>query len=334
MRKIKHSFIYLLLVGFLFSACSNQEKQVKIGFSLGPDHDRWQKDKEFFINKVESMGGKVYFEEAMGNTDKQVEQVKQLLKNKIQVLVIVPENSSSAAKIVDMAHEAGVKVIAYDRIIKNCDLDFYISFDNIKVGELQAEYLSKLCPVGKYAILGGDPNDHNSTLLKIGQKNVLQPLVEKGDVDIVLEQSILSWDKNIAYKLIDDYLSKGNELEAIIASNDQLATGAFDALKKHGLEGKVLLSGQDADIEACQRIAKGHQTMTVYKIIESLATAAANSSVSIARGKETLNTQLTLNNGKVMVNSLLLPSMYTVHRENIRMTVVADGFIDEGKIFQ
>ncbi len=314
------------------SGCSKKE-EYKIGFSLGPVHDRWQRDLEYFTSKVEAMGGEVIVREAEGDNMTQYEQAEELINSGIQVLVIVPEGSKQAAKVVEKAHQKGVKVIAYDRIIKNCDLDYYISFDNVKVGEMQAEFLSRSCPKGKYAILGGSPDDNNSFLLNLGQRNVLQPLIDKGDVKVVLEEYVDKWDEDEAFKIMDKFLHDGNHVDAVIASNDPLANGVFRALEKHNLAGKVYLSGQDAEVTACKRIARGQQTMTVYKIIESLATTAAISAMKMAKGSELLNTQLTINNGKKMVPAILLPSMYVVHRENIRMTVVADGYIDEREIF-
>ena len=318
-----------LLISF---GCKKEDK-VKIGFSLGPVHDRWHRDVEYFTSKVQSMGGEVIVKESGGDNMNQCDQAEKLIKNGIDVLVIVPEDSEKAARIVKTAHNAGVKVLAYDRIIKNCDLDYYVSFDNVKVGELQAEYITKLCPKGNYVILGGSPDDNNSFLINLGQRNVLQPLIEKGDVKIVLEEFVYKWDEDAAFKIMDDFLQgTDKKIDAIIASNDPLANGVFRALKKHGLAGKVYLTGQDAEVEACKRIANGKQTMTVYKIIESLATTAANSAFALANDKHLLNTQLTVNNGKKMVDAILLPSMYVVHRENIRMTVVADGYIDESEI--
>jgi D-xylose transport system substrate-binding protein len=333
MKRFQLFTICLILISAMFFPSCNETKTVKIGFSLGPVHSRWQRDKTFFINQVESLGGKVIFEEAHGDEQKQLEQVKEILNSGVQVLVIAPENSESASEIVSLAKEKGVITIAYDRLIKNCDLDYYISFDNIKVGELQAEYLTKIKPQGNYVLLGGDPKDNNSLLLNLGQMNILQPLIDKGDINLVLDKYVSNWDEKTAYKIMNKFLNKNKDIDAVIASNDPLANGVYKALKENGIDDKVLLSGQDAELEACKRIVEGKQTMTVYKMIESLASTAAKSAVSLAKGETIINTQLTVNNGIKMVPSILLPSMYIVHRDNIRMTVVADGYLDENEIF-
>jgi D-xylose ABC transporter substrate-binding protein len=281
------------------------------------------------------MGGEVLVARAENDQEKQINQANELIKEGAKVLVVVPVDSEASAELVKQAHSKNVKVIAYDRIIKNCNLDFYITFDNLKVGEMQAEYLTRAKDSGKYAILGGDANDHNSLLLRLGQMNILQPKIESGDIKVVVDKYVKNWSTDIAFATIDSYLSKNpGELDAIVASNDNLATGAYRALEKHGMNGKVLLSGQDAELDACRRIAKGQQTMTVYKFIETLAVTAASTAVSIAKNEPIMSTQLTVNNDRIMVPSILLPSMIAVHNENIRMTVVADGYLDEKKIFE
>ncbi len=332
MKRIFIPLIMLLFLSFLWSC--EKDDEVKIGFSLGPSHERWQKDIDYFSTRINSAGGILLVAEAENDHEVQVEQVRNLIKKNIDVLVIVPVDSEKAAEIVELAHDNNISVIAYDRIIKNSDLDFYISFDNMRVGEMQAEYLSKVKPEGNYAVLGGDPGDHNSLLLRLGQMNVLQPLIEKGSISLVLDTYITDWSSSRAEKIIDNYLQDNPEgLDAIVASNDNIATGAFNALVKHGLDGKVLLSGQDAEVEACQRIVRGNQTMTVYKYIETLAVTAASTAMSIAKGDKIMNTEISINNNKVMVPAILLPSMITINSENMRMTVIADGYMNEQMIF-
>lgn len=326
------SIIALILL--IFMGCT-QSDEVKIGFSLGPSHERWKKDLDYFTTRINSAGGTLYIERAEDDHEKQVEQVEDLIKKKISVLVIVPTDSEKAAEIVELAHQHNIQVIAYDRIIKNSDLDFYISFDNMRVGEMQAEYLTRMRPQGYYALLGGDPQDHNSGLLRLGQMNVLQPLIENNNINLVIDQHMKDWSSEQAFEVINQYLQENpNKLDAIIASNDNIAGGAFKALAQHNLEGKVLLSGQDAEIDACQRIVRGHQTMTVYKYIETLAVTAASTAISMAKKDKIMNTQISINNNQVMVPSILLPSMIAVNSENMRMTIVADGYMDEDVIYQ
>jgi D-xylose transport system substrate-binding protein len=322
-----------LIAIFMVSGCQ-KKADVKIGFSVGPSHERWEKDIDYFSARIRNAGASVFVHEAQDCHETQVAQVGELLKKKIDVLVIVPVDSRRAAELVRLAHGNNVRVIAYDRIIHNCDLDFYISFDNMRVGEMQAEYLTRIRPSGKYAVLGGDPADNNSRQLRLGQMHILQPLVENKSISIVVDELVKNWSSDEAYSLIDKYLEANpGGLDAIVASNDHLAEGAYNALVKHNMVRKVLLSGQDAEARACHRIARGNQTMTVYKYIETLATVSASTALSLAKGDPVMNTQLSVNNGKIMVPSILLSSMVAVHPENIRMTVIADGYLNENLVF-
>ncbi len=333
MKKKPFALIVMLFCIILLSGC-NRAADIKIGFSVGPSHERWEKDIDYFSARIQNAGATIFVAEANNSHDKQLEQVRDLLKRNINVLVIVPVDSKKASEIVRLAHQNDVPVIAYDRIINDCDLDFYISFDNMRVGEMQADYLTRIKSTGKYAVLGGDAGDNNSTLLRLGHMHILQPFVESKQISIVIDQYIKEWSDDEAFRVIDQYLeSNPEQLDAIVASNDHIADGAYRALEKHNMAGRVLLSGQDAEAQACRRIAKGNQTMTVYKYIETLATVSAATAISLAKGDPVMNTQLSINNGSVMVPSIQLSSMVSVHPENIRMTVIADGYLNEAMVF-
>ena len=334
---VMNSLIYKLLsILFLFTAflSCKQKDQIKIGISLGPLHERWEKDRDYLIEGLEAKGVKVIFKEANNNETLQKEQFLDLIKSKVDVIIMVPINSEAAGALVQIAKKNGVKIIAYDRLIMNCDLDYYIAFDNMKVGELQADYLTRITPQGNYAILGGDPKDYNSIFLRLGQMNVLQPLITRNDIKVVLDKNVDNWDADVAYTIVNDYLNESTDLDAIIASNDMIAKGVCKALKEHDLCGKTLVSGQDAETDACKRIVQGDQTMTVYKYIESLANATTNIAISLAKNGELPYSQTTINNGKIMVPSIQLPNMIQVNKENMRMTVIADGYLDEKIVFE
>lgn len=313
--------------------CSKND-DIVVGISMGPTHERWLKDISYLTQHLEAQNAKVIVREANGSQVEQARQTKEMIdKEKPDVLIIVPVNSDAAGKLVDYAKARDIDVIAYDRIIKNCDLDCYLSFDNVRIGEMQAEYLTKIKPQGTYALLGGDPGDNNSLLLRIGQMNILQPLIIRGDIKIVMDENVEKWDDGIAYQIMKDYLKENEPPDAIIASSDGLSRGAARALMEMGVEKKVLLSGQDAETDACKRIVNGQQTMTVYKVIESLAASAANIAILLANDEPIPNTLATVNNGIKMVPAVLVSSIIPVGEENIRMTVIADGFIDEKEVF-
>jgi D-xylose transport system substrate-binding protein len=321
------------VICLLLAGCSKTD-DIIIGISMGPTHERWTKDINYLTQHLESQNAKVIVMEANGSQVEQARQAKEMIeKEKLDVLIIVPVNSDAAGKLVDYAKSRDIDVIAYDRIIKNCDLDCYLSFDNIRIGEIQAEYLTKIKPRGSYALLGGDPGDNNSLLLRIGQMNILQPLIIKGDIKIVIDENVEKWDDGIAYQIMKDYLAENDPPDAIVSSSDGLSRGVSRALRELSVDKEVLLSGQDAETDACRRIVEGHQTMTVYKVIESLAASAANMAILLANDEPIPNTLATVNNGTKMVPAVLVSSIIPVGEENIRMTVIQDGFINEEEVF-
>ncbi|TLX78238.1 sugar ABC transporter substrate-binding protein [Labilibacter sediminis] len=323
--------ILLFAIGILFfTNCTHKPHVGLLMDSLKPE--RWEKDMALIEEKINELGGTCEVAIADSDADRQYDQAIEMINNGVEVLIIVPVDLEKAGDIVRYARKNYVPVISYDRLVRNCNLDYYISTDNIAIGELQAEYLTKIKPAGKYGIIGGATSDYNAYLLNLGQMNILQPLIEKGDVDIVFNEFTNNWSLHEGYEITNNYLSGENEgIDAIIASNDNIASGVISALKEHNLAGKVLLAGQDADIEAIRNIVGGNQTITIYKPIESLAFAASDAAIKIAKGKAPSNMNITINNGKRLVPAILLPAR-VVHKQNIKMTVISEGYIEETDI--
>ncbi len=329
MKTLK-TILFFVLGIFLVTGCKHKPKIGLLMDTLALE--RWEKDMKLIEKKVDELGGTCIVAIADSDPDKQLNQAMEMIEKGIEVLIVIPVDSKKAGDIVRFAHKNYVPVISYDRLIKDCNLDYYISTDNIGIGELQANYLTKIKPQGKYGIIGGSIIDNNAYLLKLGQMNILQPLVEKGDIEIVFNQFSESWSLHEGYKIINDYLNNTDTaLDAVIAGNDALAAGVISALKEHNMAGRVLVAGQDADIEAIRKIAGGDQTMTIYKPIESMAFAVANAAVKIAAGEAPSNMNITVNNGKRLVPAILLPAQI-VHSQNIKMTVVSEGYISEEDI--
>ena len=321
--------LLILLLAFSLISQSCQRNKVKIGFLLDDfSSDRWYKDRDLFIQKAEELGGVVMVDSAMRDIKKQYEQAKRMLDKGADVLVIVPANSEMASAIVNLAHNYEVPVLSYDRLIQNCNLDYYISFENVEVGELMAEYLSKRDPVGNYVIIGGPPSDNNSKFIKLGQMSVLQPLIEKGDIKIIYDSFVSEWNTEEGYQQMKNALEITNNINAVLCANDALAQGAIRALKEADMAGEVLVSGQDAEVDAIQNILAGFQTMTVYKPIEAIAFTAAGTALKLAREEPITRENQTIWNGEIMVPAILLPSM-VVNKDNIDMTVISDGYLKE-----
>lgn len=330
MKRIIFTLI-IVFTGVLF--LTDCTKTVRVGFLMDESTTgRWERDKEIFSKNIQELGGEVVVASAEMDPDKQYEQAQEMLDGGVDVLVIVPADMDKAAEIVVNAHKNGIRVVSYDRLIKNCGVDYYVSFDHVDVGELQAQYLTSACPSGDYAILGGAMNDNNSFLLKLGQLNVLQPIVDRGDIRIVYDNFASEWSVEEGYRLMKDCLKKNKEVVAVLAANDRLASGAIKALNEAGLE-DVCVAGMDADLDACQRIIAGEQSMTVYKPIEAIAVKAAEVAMQIALEDDAPNMNISVNNGFKQVPAVLLPSM-VVSSETIDLTVVADGYLQEHNIRQ
>jgi D-xylose transport system substrate-binding protein len=255
-----------------------------------------------------------------------------LLTQGVDVLVIVPHNAEVAGAIVDLAKRQNVPVVSYDRLVKNSEPDLYVSFDNERVGELQAKYLFDRKPTGNYILIGGAPTDNNSHLLRKGQLNILQGAIDRGDIKVVADQWAREWLAEEALKHVENALTNShNNVDAIVMSNDGTAGGAIQALNAQGLAGRVLVSGQDAERGALQRIVAGTQTMTVYKPIIKLAPAAVDAAVAIAKGQKPQTTRF-VNNGRIDVPSILIEPI-SVDKTNIEETVIKDGFHKREDIF-
>ena len=303
------------------------ESPIRIGISFDSlQLERWQHDRDQFVKRAKELGAEVFIQSADGNDAAQVRQAENLLTQGVDVLVLVPHNGEIAASIVESAKRENIPVLAYDRLVRSSDVDFYISFDNVKVGELQAKYLLDRAPKGNYVLIGGSPTDNNARMFREGQMNVLNPAVQRGDVTVVADQWAKDWLPSEALRHTENALTQAqNKVAAVVASNDSTAGGAIQALEEQGLAGKVLVSGQDADLAGCQRIVAGTQAMTVYKPIAPLASQAADLAVALAR-HEPIPGNGKVNNGFKDVPALLLEPI-AVDKNNINSTVIKDGFV-------
>lgn len=306
---------------------SSGDQKIKIGVSMDDLRlERWQHDKEIFEEEAKKLGAEVVFQSANGDDTTQMSQAENLISQGVNVLVIIPHNGESIAPIVEEAHQNKIKVLSYDRLITNSDVDYYISFDNVKVGELQGKAIVDKTPKGNYFMMGGSPTDNNAKLFRQGQMNVIQPYVDKGDIKLVGDQWVKDWSAEEALKIMENALTaNNNKIDAVVASNDSTAGGAIQALQAQGLSGKITISGQDADTAACQRVVEGTQSMTVYKPIKDIATKAAEMAVKMAKGEEVQTNGSVTNNGQKDVPSVLLTPI-AVTADNMNDTVIKDGF--------
>lgn len=311
-----------------------KDGRIKIGFSMDTLlEERWLKDRDLFKAAAEALGAEVDIKAANGNDALQIAQAEELISQGADILVVVPHNAEATASIVKKAHSAGIKVLAYDRLIKNADIDLYVSFDNERVGELQAKAITRLVPKGKYVYIGGADTDNNAHLFKKGVLEVLQPLIDSGDIRLVYDQWTRDWTPVNALANMESALkANDNKIDAVIAANDATAGGVIQALSGQGLAGKIPVVGMDAELAAAQRIVEGTQTMTVYKPIRVLAQKAAELAVKLAKG-ENPGADRKVNNGKIEVPSVLLAPI-AVDQFNIDETIIADGFHTRDDVYK
>lgn len=330
--------ISIALVGCIQSdsdTVSTKEKKgddddVVVGFSVGTTkQERWQREVDMAEEYAKENDIEIMVQSADEDASKQIKQVENMITKGIDVLLISAQDSESAGAIVDIAHEADVPVVAYDRLVRNGELDYYVTFDTVKVGELQAEALVTEYPKGNYIWLLGGPEDFNSHLIKEGHEKVLEPYIESGDINIVTEQWADGWSAEEALKHTENGLTAANnDVVAVLASNDGTAGGAVQALEAQGLSGKVGISGQDAALEGVQRIVEGTQTSTVYKPIQELNNKAMQLVHALAKGDEEtaegfINGET--DNGVREVPSILV-DVENVTKENMVDTIIKDKF--------
>jgi D-xylose transport system substrate-binding protein len=329
--------VALAVFAFLLSRTPAEvttEPSIRIGLSLDNyQESRWEKDKQYLEEYAEDSGAKLTTVIADGDAELQIEQVENLISQKVDVLIIVPHDAESIAPVIEKAHTAGIKVLSYDRLILNSDVDIYVSFDNEQVGKNSAQYVVDALAAkngAKIAYVGGAPTDNNATLIKKGAMSVLTPLIESGKVELVYDVPTIEWKPDLAYVSLKAFLDKGNTVDGVIAGNDGTAFGALRALQESSITG-IPITGQDAELPAIQRLIAGTQLMTNYKSIKSLAAKTIDIAVDLANGK-TPEQNATIANGFKDVPSFLLTPV-PVTKTNINETVIEDEFYTEAQVY-
>jgi len=318
------------------AAKTSTTSTVRIGLSLDTLKElRWAKDRDFMTQRAQANGASVTTLVAESDDQKQISQIENLIAQKVNVLIIVAHDAKAVAPTIAEAHAAGIKVIAYDRLILNSDVDTYVSFDSTTVGQYEAQNVMDAVPktvaVPNVMLIGGSPTDNNALLVHTGMMDVLQPLVTAKKAKIVFDQYSADWSPDVAYNNVKQYLASGGKVDAIVAANDGTASGVVRALQEKGLAGKIPVSGQDAELPAVQRIVAGTQTVTVYKPIQMLSDKAIDIALMLAKGQTPPSTGV-INNGQKNVPSYLLKPTAVV-LNNIQSTVIKDGFLSSKDVY-
>lgn len=331
------SLFFILLLSFCLVACgqdksleeeetAEEESAIQIGLSFDSFViERWQKDSDVFVSTAKENGAEVNVQNANGDVETQISQIRYLIQKKVDVLVIVCVDSYSLADVVQEAQDAGIKVIAYDRLICEAGVDLYISFDNEKVGNLMAQaLLSEPLPNKKVLMLNGAKEDHNVSMVESGFRKEMK----KNQVEIVDTMYADGWKAERATEYLATNPQMIGQVDAIMCGNDNIATNVIRFLSERRMAGVIQVVGQDADLEACQRIVEGTQVMTVYKPVEKLATAAAQFACMMAKG-EALPLQeegfQTIQDGKEEITYYVLEPI-AVSKDNMEETIINSRF--------
>lgn len=304
---------------------TEEEKKIQIGLTFDSFViERWQRDRDVFVSVAKELGAEVNVQNANGDVEEQKKQIDYFIKKEMDVIVIIAIDPEELRDSVARAKNAGIKVVSYDRLIDDADVDLYISFDNEMVGTLMGEALvEEGLGDGDYVImLGGSPTDNNVPLVE----GAFQKVMEKNKVTILDILHADGWRAEIAASYIYSHIAAVQRADAVMCGNDDLATQVVRALAETRRAGDILVVGQDADLAACQRIVEGTQLMTVYKPVERLATRAAEASVALGRGETLGGEDLTsIESGAYTVPYIALEPI-SVNRDNIDEVVIGSGF--------
>lgn len=301
-----------------------EEKKIQIGMSFDSFViERWQRDRDVFVSVAKELGAEVNVQNANGVVEEQKKQIDYFIEKDMDVIVIIAIDPSALQDSVKRAKDAGIKVVSYDRLINDADVDLYISFDNEMVGTMMGRALVKENIDGGYVVmLGGSPTDNNVPMVE----NAFKKEMSKHRVTILDSIHADNWRAEEAAAYIYSNPVKIAQADAIMCGNDDLATQAVRALAETRQAGDILVVGQDADLAACQRIVEGTQVMTVYKPVERLATRAAEAAVALAEGETLTGDDVDMiESGSYQIPYIGLEPI-SVNRDNIDEVIIGSGF--------
>lgn len=280
------------------TAKEEHKDAVRIGVTFDSFiNERWQRDRDVFVSAAQELGAEVNVQSANGDMEEQARQIDYFIDKDMDAIVVIlvasDEDAGMVREAAGRAMAAGIPVVAYDRLVLNADVDLYISFDNRQVGRLMAEHMRQhLGDEGDILQICGPMSDYNVPQVMEGFDEVLRD----SRLNVVQTEHAPGWLPETGFDVTSAYLRENDVPGGIMCGNDGLAGQAIRALSERRQAGNVCVVGQDADLDACQRIVEGTQCMTVYKPVEKLARRAAEMAVLLAEGEE-ISTEETMNDG-------------------------------------
>jgi len=308
----------------------------KIGVSWSNfQEERWKTDEAAMKGAIEANGDTYVSTDAQSSASKQLSDVESLMAQGVDALIVLAQDTQAIIPAVQAAADEGVPVIAYDRLIEDSRA-FYLTFDNVEVGRMQARAVLAAAPKGNYVMIKGSPTDPNSDFLRGGQQEILQPALDAGDIKIVGEAYTDGWLPANAQRNMEQILTaQDNKVDAVVASNDGTAGGVVAALAAQGMAGQVPVSGQDGDHAALNRVAKGTQTVSVWKDARDLGKNAGEIAAKLASGIAMADIdgaiEWTSPSGTTMTAKFLAPVPIT--KDNLDVVVDA-GWITKEELCQ
>lgn len=362
MKKLSILLVVVLLVssmsmtvfaqdgGWLDNLLGDNEREddgvIKVGFLLKTmQEERYKTDRDAFIEKAEELGAdEVIFDSANNDENIQLSKFENMLTQGADVIVLQPVNTGTASNMVKMAHESGVAVVNYDSLIMNSNVDVFLTQNSWAVGELQGKAMVEWFKEnrgevkGNVVLLRGQPGDSNANAFSQG---VLDTVAKYDGLNLVVDQSHEGWSPDLAMATTENALTKyDNNIDAVVANNSGLASGAVRALEAQGMadSDQVFVAGSDADLLNIRYIAQGKQTVEIFKKIKPLAYRSAEVAVSLAKNPdkpidEIVKIDRYVDNGKIEVPTVIT-EIVVVNKDNIMDTVVADGYHEATEIFK
>jgi D-xylose transport system substrate-binding protein len=314
-----------------------QEKDHKltIGFSIATATfiiERWNKDLKVFTGAAQELGADVIVQLSAGGIQEQIAQINYMVNQNIDILVVIAHDTELIAGAIRQVRDAGIPVVAYDRLIQGVPIEAYVSFDSAEVGRAYGRALIQAVPRGRYLVVNGSIHDVNSFDISRGLHEIIDPFIQSGAVRLVREIWLEEWSSDEALEKIDAIFQERTDFDAIACGNDAIAGAAIQLLAERRLAGTVAVVGQDAELISCQHIIEGTQLMTVYKPLSTLGVRAAQITIAIARGTSLRPDTLVDNNSGAMIPAFLEKST-VIFKHNIDV-VIRDGFHSREDVYR
>ena len=320
---------------------------IVIGVSMPTkDLQRWNQDGDYIETELENLGYAVDLQYAANDTYTQVSQIENMVNSGCDVIIVAAIESSSVSEALDLAEQAGVTVIAYDRLIYESDaVDYYVTFDNYTLGLMQGEYIAAALDLESGAgpfnieITTGDASDNNAMLFYQGAMDVLNPYIENGQLAVLSGQTAFedvattSWKtesaQSRAENIISAYYSNGEQIDAWLCSNDSTALGVENALEAYYQGSYPIITGQDCDIANIKNMLDGKQAMSMFKDTRNLAYQAVVMADEILSGQVVeVNDTVTYDNGELVVPTYLVEPV-VVDINNYYEILIDSGYYTE-----